>query len=250
MDRIERTQMKGKQLFGAPPDNRNAPDGELLDIFQRFGFGEAFWQEGLDDAMRELITVAILTVNQTLPQLEAHTAAALRVGCTPEAVVEAVYQCAPYIGFPKALCAAAAVRKALAAQGVTGTQPRGTVTEDTRRSAGLAVQKAIFGQAIDEMQRSAPPEQAFLQQALTGLCFGDFYTRGELDVRQRELLTFCILAAQGGCEPQATAHVRGNLAVGNDKQTLLAALLHGILYIGFPRTLNALACLNQVCSEA
>ena len=170
MDRIERTQMKGKQLFGAPPDNRNAPDGELLDILQRFGFGEAFWQEGLDDAMRELITAAILTVNQTLPQLEAHTAAALRVGCTPEAVVEAVYQCAPYIGFPKALCAAAAVRKAL--------------------------------------------------------------------------------AAQGGCEPQVTAHVRGNLAVGNDKQTLLAALLHGILYIGFPRTLNALACLNQVCSEA
>lgn len=43
MDRIERTQMKGKQLFGAPPDNRSAPGGELLDILQRFGFGEAFW---------------------------------------------------------------------------------------------------------------------------------------------------------------------------------------------------------------
>ena len=250
MDRIDRCREKYQQLFGAPPDHSGAPDGELLDILQRFGFGEAFWQGGLDDALRELLTVAILTVNQTLPQLEAHTAAALRVGCTPEAVVEAVYQCAPYIGFPKVLCAAAAVRKALAARGIVDTQPRGTVTEDTRRPAGLAVQRAIFGSAIDAMHRNAPPDEAFLQQALTGLCFGDFYTRGELDVRQRELLTFCILAAQGGCEPQVKAHVRGNLAVGNDRQTLLCALLHGILYIGFPRTLNALSCLNEVCSEA
>ena len=33
-------------------------------------------------------------------------------------------------------------------------------------------------------------------------CFGDFVTRGGLDARTRELLTFSMLLTLGGCEPQ------------------------------------------------
>ena len=35
------------------------------------------------------------------------------------------------------------------------------------------------------------------------------------------MITFCFLAAQGGCEPQLKAHVEGNLNVGNSKQYLI-----------------------------
>lgn len=41
----------------------------------------------------------------------------------------------------------------------------------------------------------------------------------------------------------------GNAAVGNRKETLLAALTVCLPYIGFHRTLNALACINEVLPE-
>lgn len=48
-------------------------------------------------------------------------------------------------------------------------------------------------------------------------CFGDYYTRTGLSYAQREMITFCFLAAQGGCETQLTSHAAGNMKVGNDK---------------------------------
>ena len=51
-------------------------------------------------------------------------------------------------------------------------------------------------------------------------CFGDFYTRGGLDLRQREMITFCFIMAQGGCEPQLVAHAKGNMNLGNDSDFL------------------------------
>lgn len=42
----------------------------------------------------------------------------------------------------------------------------------------------------------------------------------------------------------------GNATVGNGKEVLLAALTVCLPYIGFPRTLNALSCINEVLPEA
>ena len=80
-------------------------------------------------------------------------------------------------------------------------------------------------------------------------CFGDVYTRKGLDLKNRELLTFSILSALGGCENQVKAHVQGNINVGNSKRNLIDALAQSLPYIGFPRTLNALACVNAVVPE-
>lgn len=45
------------------------------------------------------------------------------------------------------------------------------------------------------------------------------------------------------------SHVQGNAAVGNSKENLIDALACSLPYIGFPRTLNALACVNAVLPE-
>lgn len=71
-----------------------------------------------------------------------------------------------------------------------------------------------------------------------------------MPIHERELLTFAILASQGGCEGQVKAHVGGNATVGNGKEVLLAALTVCLPYIGFPRTLNALSCISEVLPEA
>ncbi|MBT2225059.1 carboxymuconolactone decarboxylase family protein [Nonomuraea sp. NEAU-A123] len=77
-------------------------------------------------------------------------------------------------------------------------------------------------------------------------CFGDHLTRAGLDLPTRELLTFAMLVALGGCEPQAKGHVAANLNVGNDRARLLAVLTQLIAFIGYPRTLNGLRVLDEV----
>lgn len=96
---------------------------------------------------------------------------------------------------------------------------------------------------------AAPENQKNIQDDLSAYRFGDFYTRKFLPIHERELLTFSILASQGGCEGQVKAHVGGNATVGNGKEVLLAALTVCLPYIGFPRALNALSCINEVLPE-
>lgn len=74
------------------------------------------------------------------------------------------------------------------------------------------------------MCAAALEKQKNIQDYLSAYCFGDFYMRKFLPIHERELLTFSILASQGGCEGQVKAHVGGNAAVGNGKEVLLAAL--------------------------
>ena len=90
------------------------------------------------------------------------------------------------------------------------------------------------------VRAAAPKNQKNIQDDLSAYCFGDFYTRKFLPIHERELLTFAILAS----------HVGGNATVGSGKEVLLAALTVCLPYIGFPRTLNALSCINEVLPEA
>lgn len=91
---------------------------------------------------------------------------------------------------------------------------------------------------------SGPEETRHINRWLAENCFGDYYTRTGLDYRQRELITFCFLAAQGGCEPQLTSHIAANLRLGNDRALLIRVLSQCLPYIGYPRSLNALHCIE------
>jgi alkylhydroperoxidase/carboxymuconolactone decarboxylase family protein YurZ len=44
-------------------------------------------------------------------------------------------------------------------------------------------------------------------------------------------------------------HIQGNVNVGNDKANLLSAVTQLLPYVGYPRTLNAISCLNEVLPE-
>ena len=67
---------------------------------------------------------------------------------------------------------------------------------------------------------------------------------------ERELVTFCYLAAQGGCEPQLTAHASGNMNMGNDRLFLIQIVSQCLPYIGYPRSLNALTCIDKAAGLA
>lgn len=251
MDRTVSAESNMLKLFGTARSSLADTDPDFAAMRDRLIYGEIAERGTLSDRQRELITLAVLAAAQTLDGVGAHVEAALRVGATPAEIKEALYQCAPYIGFPKTEAALRLVNRSLAEKGVPLPVESGrTVDEADRYAEGLKVQKAIFGDAIDAMHRATPAgQQAIVREHLSAFCFGDIYTRKGLDLKERELLTFSIISALGGCESQVKSHVQGNVNVGNSKQNLVDALAQCLPYIGFPRTLNALACVNAVIPE-
>ncbi|MEX2594681.1 MAG: carboxymuconolactone decarboxylase family protein [Anditalea sp.] len=241
MDRTELTQETYTKLFGGEALTTDGTDPELMNILQKFIFGEVFHTGVLDDKQREMITIVTLVTQQTLPQLKAHTFAALNIGITPIEIREAVYQCAPFIGFPKTLNALNTINEVFGEKGISlPLENQGTVLEEDRFEKGSEIQYPLNGDEIVEFMKPLPGNfKEDVPRFLTEVAFGDFYTRAGLDIKTRELLMLCVLATLGA-EFQIKAHTIGNLKAGNSKETLIAAMVQCIPYIGFPNSINAI----------
>ena len=251
MDRVEACREKFHTLFGGEPVSSEGTDPEFMRILQRFIFGEVCYTGSLDDRMRELITITVLAVNQTLPQLKSHVGACLHIGITPVEIREAIYQCAPFIGFPKTLNAIAAMNEVFTQQGIAlPLESQETVTEETRHQAGLAIQAPTYGDEIQDRYTWLPkPFDKAVPNFLTDFGFGDYNTRTGLSEKERELLTVVLLAALGGAEVQVKAHVAGALKTGSTREEVVCALVHAMPYMGIPRLFNALNCAKAELTE-
>jgi 4-carboxymuconolactone decarboxylase len=250
MNRIERSRQKYEALFQQIQSVSNSDDPELITILQRFIFGEVFYIGELNDTTRELITITALATNQTLPQLKAHTNAALNIGVKPVEIREVIYQLAPFIGYPKVLNALDTINSVFKSRHIQlPLQKEGTVTEEQRFQKGKEIQYPIYGEGMKQNMKDLPGEFGeVIPRFLTETCFGDYYTRGGLDLKTRELMIFCCLATLGA-DKQLTSHAIGNLKVGNSRETLTAAMVQCYPYIGFPRAANAIYAIKEAKIE-
>ena len=128
-------------------------------------------------------------------------------------------------------------------------EPQATTTTENRLEAGEQAMIDIMGESMRGFAQSGPEESRHINKWLTDNCFGDYYTRKGLDYKQREMITFCFLAAQGGCEPQLTSHAMNNMMVGNNKAFLIKIVSQCLPFIGYPRSLNALNCVNAAAEK-
>jgi len=250
MDRIEKSKEKLNVLVkGATPAGAKT-DPDFQNILSHFIFGEVFFEGKLEDKERELITLVVLTVNQASAQVRSHSNVALNVGLTPVEIKEAIYECAPFIGFPKTLGAIQEVNQVLETRNIAiPLESQQKVTEENRLEKGLAIQKQLFGNTTLKNNENVPQNQKHFQTYLSAVCFGDFYTRSGLELAMRELLALCIVSALGDCENDIKAHIQANINIGNDKNKLIAAITHCLPYMGFPRTFKALKCINEVLPD-
>lgn len=252
MNREERTEQKMQELFHSHAAGDEGSDGGFMQILQGYIFGDVCFTGTLDNRMRELVTVTVLTVLSALPQLKAHVEAALNAGCTPVEIREAVYQCAPFIGFPKTLNAIGAMNEAFSQQGIELPLPKQETLESSeeRYEKGLSIQAPVYGDEIKDRYTWLPkPFDEAVPRFLTELCFGDFNTRTGLNGKDRELLTVVLLAAMGGTEVQVKSHVEGALKVGNTREQIVCALVHASGYMGIPRLFNALNTCKDLLTE-
>jgi len=246
----EEAQRNHDLLFPDHESTLKKTDPELIEIFDNWAFDEVLKDETLDVRTRVMVQLAALIASQALGEYRVMLGAALNVGVSAVEAKEILYQAVPYVGMGKVFDFLHATNDVLRGRGIALPLPPQSLTNrETRREKGLAVQRRILGEKIDQMYAQSPKDQLHIQELLTANCFGDHVTRGGLDLQTRELLTFSMLAALGGCEPQLAGHVAANLAVGNDRRVLVSTITHLLPFIGYPRTLNAIRVINEGTSR-
>jgi 4-carboxymuconolactone decarboxylase len=225
-------------------------DPELIEVFDNFAFDGVLGYGNIDTRTRLMVILASMIASQALGEYKVMLEGALNVGVTPVEVKEIVYQAVPYVGIAKVYDFIHATNEILESRGIKlPIEGQSTTSTETRFEKGLALQKAIFGDRIDKMYQESPANQIHIQRFLSANCFGDYQTRTGLNMETRELLTFSMLLSLGGCESQLKGHIQGNINIGNGKATLLGVVTQLLPYVGYPRTLNAIRCLNEVMPE-
>lgn len=234
-----------------PPDEAKAlsQDKELRAVMDNFTQNEVPAATPLVEKREvELIRLVSLVTQQSGVLLQEEVATALAQGLSPEEILEAIYQCAPYTGFPRTVDAVEIARSVFKAKNVKVDENRGTVTAQSRLEAGADAQGTLFGETFRDMAKNGKDGMPTINYFLASNCFGDYYTRKGLDLNTRELLTMAILVNLG-TEPQLKAHIGANLKI-RTAEYVEQAIYNCLPYCGYPRTLNALRLLKEAAAEA
>lgn len=218
-------------------------DPEFAERFEHFAFREVVNEENqhLESSVRYMVILATLIGCGGVEAYKEMLSKVLDNGITPIVAKEIVYQATDYLGYGRMLPFLNATNEILIECGIKlPLDGQATTTLDNRLEKGIEAQAEIFGEHMKEAWKTS-----HINRWLASNCFGDYYTRKGLDLAERELITFCFLMAQGGCEPQLIAHAKGNINMGNNKEFLIKVISQCLPYIGYPRSLNAITCVNK-----
>ena len=220
-------------------------DPEFIELFDNFAFDEVVNSDDLDDHTRMIAILASLIGCQGIDEFKAMLKASYNLGVTPVEMKEIVYQAVAYCGIGRVFPFLHAVNQFCLDQGITLPLKSQNDPCQNRLEKGRKAQIDIFGEGMSDYYKSGKEEIRHIHYWLTDNCFGDYYTRGGLDYNMREMITFCFLSAQGGCESQLVSHAKANMRIGNSDQFLIHVISQCIPFIGYPRSLNALNCLYK-----
>ena len=236
-----------QELFAGVESSLNRTDPEFVEIISNFSQDETVSASKLTQKEQMLCILSALLGCQGMGEFRNMLHAALNTGIDPVTVKEVIYQAAAYLGIGRTYDFLAAANQIMEEHGVElPLSGQAATDEETRFQEGLAKQVSLFGPAMAKRQTEGPVLRRNINRWLADNCFGDYYTRGGLNDQEREMITFCFLLAQGGCENQLKGHTAGNFGVGNDKEKLYSVVEQCMPYIGYPRSLNAMNIIDEV----
>ena len=198
-----------------------------------------------------MVQLAAILAAGGLAEFRVLAAAALaNGGVSPVELKEIVYQAVAYVGMARVFDYLHAVNDILTDRGRRAAAAR--AVDDHARDPPRARQA---GAGADRRRRrgstrcTPTPRRTSMhfQRYLAGNCFGD--TVGPRRHRPGDPRAAHVLDARRPRRrrrPGARARRRGNLKVGNTRARLLAVLTVLVPFIGYPRTLNGLAALNDI----
>lgn len=239
--------MNHEQLWPEYVSKAKETDPDLIEVFDNFAFDEVISHDTMNVKTRTLLIMASTIGSQALTEYKMFVNAALNVNVSPIEIKEVLYQAVPYVGISKVIDFIHATNEIFTERNIAlPLETQSTTNPNTRMEKGLARQKEIVGNRLDGMYKNSPEDLLHIQQYLSANCFGDYITRDGLNLKMREMVTLSFLIAMGGTESQIKGHIQGNANVGNDRQTLINLMTQLIPYVGYPRTLNAINCLNEI----
>ena len=86
------------------------------------------------------------------------------------------------------------------------------------------------------------------EEMMVSFGYGDIYSRKELDLKQRELITLSSLISQGAFE-QLPFHINAALRVGLKPKEVIELVIHCAAYAGFPKASTAFAMVMEIFDE-
>ena len=246
-DRIGKMNKVFNELFKCPPSYASSKDPELMEILQKFIFGDIFSVGDLTNKERELITVVCLATIQCLPQLKAHINAALNVGNTPLEIREAIYTSCPFIGFPRTLNSLDVFNSVMQDKKINVPLESGkTIKDEDRFKEGKQILEKNYGDALAKLLNGVPGGIGDkTAHFLTEIYAGDIETRKFLDVKTRELIYVICLVALNSTSI-LKAHIAGAIKSGNSPEKFAAALLQASPYVGMATPIEAMFILKEL----
>ncbi|SEH47909.1 cupin domain-containing carboxymuconolactone decarboxylase family protein [Chryseobacterium culicis] len=236
-----------EELWPEYPSNEKEMDPDLAEIFLNFAYDEVINNNPMDVKIRTMVIMASTLGSQALSEFKMFVNAALNIGVTPVQIKEVIYQSVPYIGKAKVKDFLDATNGIFIERDIKlPLQSQTTTNPETRFEKGYAKQREVIGDRIEELYKNSPEDLIHIQKFLSDNCFGDYITRSGLDIKTRELITLSFLISLGGTESQIKGHIQGNKNVGNSRQDLVNLMTNLLPYVGYPRTLNAINCLNEI----
>src|SRR5207244_11991848 len=121
----------------------------------------------LDAKTRVMLILSSIIGSNVVAAFRIMLGAALNVGVTPIELREIVYQSVPYVGMARAFDFVHATNDVLIDRGIQlPLEGQSNTDSETRYDRGLAVQKSIFGNIIDELYQRSPKDQLHIQRFL------------------------------------------------------------------------------------
>lgn len=110
----------------------------------------------------------------------------------------------------------------------------------TRYEQGMAMRRRVLGEAhVDRAERDKTALDAPFQALITEAAWGHVWSRPQLTLRERSLITIALLAALGH-DDEVAMHVRATSNTGASPSDIMEALLHVALYAGIPAANRAI----------
>lgn len=112
-------------------------------------------------------------------------------------------------------------------------------------AAGLRIRTEMWGAAATHPQIEGATDFTWpLQDAVTRWCFGETWTRDDIDRPTRSLVTLAVLMAIGQYD-QVRVHTRGAIANGVSPEQIREVLMHTMVYVGVPRAVDAVRAAHE-----
>lgn len=126
---------------------------------------------------------------------------------------------------------------------------RKTGAADNRYDAGMAVRRAVLGDAhVDRAEARKTEFDADFQRFITEGAWGSVWTRPGLPRPTRSLLTLVILASLGHWD-EFVMHIRAARNTGATRDDIKEALFHVAVYAGVPAANRAYGLAKGVYQE-